>query len=168
MRTGPLCDPRRYILWTVLFMRLVPFVSSLTLTQGIKESANFRFLQGLSVIFGFRRDCPRFLASCRDCCAWKIASYRDCPCDLASCRAGSRITRTVSAGIHFSWTVVTTGSKRSRTISADTKYDGEFLQEAKICGLVYTPWLRNYKEELFLSLGIYMYLHSNVQSVVCY
>ena len=35
-----------------------------TLAQGINESANFRFLQRLSVIFGFRRDCPRSLASC--------------------------------------------------------------------------------------------------------
>ena len=27
-------------------------------SQGINESANFRFLQRQSVIFGFRRDCP--------------------------------------------------------------------------------------------------------------
>ena len=54
--------------------------------QGINESANFRFLQRLSVIFGFRRDCPRSLASCRDCCTWKIASCRDYLCDSASCR----------------------------------------------------------------------------------
>ena len=38
--------------------------------QGINDSANFRFLQRLSVIFGFRSDCPESLASCRDCCAW--------------------------------------------------------------------------------------------------
>ena len=35
-------------------------------TQGIKESANFRFLQRLSVIFGLRADCPQSLASCGD------------------------------------------------------------------------------------------------------
>ena len=35
----------------------------------MNESANFHFLQRLSVIFCFRRDCPRSLASCRDCCA---------------------------------------------------------------------------------------------------
>ena len=29
-----------------------------TPSQGINESANFRFLQRLSIIFGFRRDCP--------------------------------------------------------------------------------------------------------------
>ena len=46
-------------------------------TQSINESACFRFLQRLSFIFGFRRDCPRSLASCRDCCAWEIVSRRD-------------------------------------------------------------------------------------------
>ena len=30
-------------------------------SQGINESADFRFQQRLSVIFGFRRDCPRSL-----------------------------------------------------------------------------------------------------------
>ena len=51
---------------------------------------------------------------------------------------GNRITRTVSAGSYFSWTVVSEGSKRSRTVSAEAKYDGKSLQEAKISGLVYT------------------------------
>ena len=32
--------------------------------QGINESAKFRYLQRLSVIFGFRRYCPQSLASC--------------------------------------------------------------------------------------------------------
>ena len=65
-------------------------------------------------------------------------------CDLASCQvsAGSRITQTVSAGSHFSWTVVSAGSKRSWTVSAEAKYDGQSLQEAKIRGLVYSPELR--------------------------
>ena len=31
--------------------------------QGIKESANFRFQQRLSVIFGFLQDCLSYLAS---------------------------------------------------------------------------------------------------------
>ena len=108
--------------------------------QGINKSANFRFLQRLYVIFGFRWDCPQSLASCRDGCAWEIAFCRDSPCDLASCwvSADSRITRTVSAGSHFSWTVVSAGSKRSRRVSAEAKYDGQSLQEAKISGLVYT------------------------------
>ena len=55
-------------------------------TQGINESANFCFLQRLPVIFGFRRDCPRSLASCRDYRPRKMASCRDCPCDSASCQ----------------------------------------------------------------------------------
>ena len=54
--------------------------------------------------------------------------------------AGSRITLTVSAGSHFSWTVVLGGNKRSWAVSAEVKYDGQSLQEAKISELVYTLW----------------------------
>ena len=56
--------------------------------QGKNESANFRFLQ-------------------RPLCLVKSFLQR-LPSDLASCRvsAESRITQTVSAGSHFSWTVV--------------------------------------------------------------
>ena len=74
--------PCRHI-FEILYEVLLPFSTS---TQGINESANFRFLQRLSVIFGFRPDCPLSFGSCQDCCAWEIASCRDCPCDLASCR----------------------------------------------------------------------------------
>ena len=59
-------------------------------------------------------------------------------CFLPRVSAESRITQTVSAGSHFSWTVVSAGSKRSRTVSADAKYDGQSLQEAKISRLDYT------------------------------
>ena len=52
--------------------------------------------------------------------------------------AGSRITRTVSAGSRFSWTVVSAGSRSSLTVSVEAKYDGQSLQVAKISGLVYT------------------------------
>ena len=55
-------------------------------SQGINESANFRFLQRLSVIFDFSRDCLWSLASCQDYHPRKMASCRDCPCDSASCR----------------------------------------------------------------------------------
>ena len=48
---------------------------------GINETANFRFLQRLSVIFGLGRDCPRSFASCRDYRPRKMASCRDCPCN---------------------------------------------------------------------------------------
>ena len=43
------------LVWT---SRLVKNRLKRVYTQGINESANFRFLQRLSVIFGFRRDCP--------------------------------------------------------------------------------------------------------------
>ena len=119
-------------------------------SQGINESANFRFLQRLSVIFSFRRDCPWCLASCRDYRPRKMASCRDCPCDSASCRdcppsLGRKQNHTdslpaVSAGSYLPSTAVSAGSKRSRTVSAEAKYDGQFLQEAKISGLVYTLW----------------------------
>ena len=55
------------------------------LSQGINKSAYFPFLQRLSVIFGFRRDCLRSLASCQDYRPWKMASCRHCLCDSASC-----------------------------------------------------------------------------------
>ena len=58
----------------------------ISFSRGINESANFRLLQRLSVIFGFRRDCLGSLASCRDYRPRKLASCRDCPCDCASCR----------------------------------------------------------------------------------
>ena len=54
--------------------------------QGINKSANFRFMQRLFVIFGFRRDCPWSPASCRDYRPRKMSSCSDCPCDSASCR----------------------------------------------------------------------------------
>ena len=48
------------------------------------------------------------------------------------------MTRTVSAGSYLPSTTVSAGSKRSRTVSAEAKYDGQSLQEGKISGLVYT------------------------------
>ena len=41
--------------------------------------------------------------------------------------AGSKITRTVSAGSYLPCTTVSAGSKRSRTVSVDAKYDGQSL-----------------------------------------
>ena len=105
-------------------------------TKGINDSANFRYLQRLSVIFGFRRDCPlpRLL--------YLVNSFLQRPSVgfsfLPRVSAGNKITPTVSAGSHFSWTVVSAGSRRSRTVSAEAEYNGQSLQEAKISGLVYT------------------------------
>ena len=74
------------------FLGLKPNNKTLTLAigrwaipQGINESANFRFLQRLSIIFGFSRDC-RWSASCGDYRPRKMASCRVCPCDSASCQ----------------------------------------------------------------------------------
>ena len=153
-------------------------MSLLVNAQGTNRSANFRFLQRLAVIFGFRRDCPRSPASCRDYRPRKMASCGDFTCISARQEAksnrqslqeaiyraqqsrqeardrgqsGIRITRTVSAGSHFSWTVVSAGSSRSRIISAEAKCEGQSLQEAKISGLVY---ILLYDDQLNLSNGV--------------
>ena len=95
---------------TVRHIWLPPRLSAISyFLQRLLCSVN-RFLQRLSVRFSF----------------------------LPRVSAGSRITRIVSAGSNFSWTVVSSGSKRSRTVSAKAKYDGQSLQEARISGLVYT------------------------------
>ena len=70
----------------ITYVILERYLRHSSYTQGINESANFRFLQRLSVIFGFRWVCPWSPASCRDYCPRKTASCRDCPCDSASCR----------------------------------------------------------------------------------
>ena len=44
-------------------------------------------------------------------------------------------------------------SKRSRTVSAEAKYDGQFLQEAKIGGLVYTLCLLKLRSYNMVSLA---------------
>ena len=59
-------------------------------------------------------------------------------CSLPRLSAG-RNSWTVSAGSHFSQTVVSARSKRSQTVSAEAKYDGQSQQEAKIGRLVLHP-----------------------------
>ena len=44
----------------------------------------------------------------------------------------------ISAGSHLLCRVVSAGSKRSRTVSVEAKYDGQSPQEAKTSRLVYT------------------------------
>ena len=73
-----------------------------TYSQGINESANFGFLQRLSVIFGFRRDCQWSLASCRDYHPRKMASCRDCLCESASCRDSRQEARSHGQSLHES------------------------------------------------------------------
>ena len=50
--------------------------------------------------------------------------------------------QTVLAGSYLSRKAVSTGSKRSWTVSAEAKYYGESRQEAKTGGLVYDLWLQ--------------------------
>ena len=45
---------------------------------------------------------------------------------------GRKQNQTISVGSHFSWTVVSAVSKRSRTVSLETKYDRQSLQGAKL------------------------------------
>ena len=80
---------------------------------------------------------PPVYASYRDCLSYlaPAETVRDLLLAAERVSAGGRITRTVSAGSHFSWTIVSAGSKRSRTVSTEAKYDGQSLQEAKISGL---------------------------------
>ena len=71
-----------------------------------------------------------------------MASCRDRPCDSASCRDSRQEAKSHGQSLQddFPSTTVSAGSKRSRTVSAEAKYDGQFLQEARIGGLVYTQW----------------------------
>ena len=84
-------------------------------------------------------------------------SCRDCPSYLASAKTVRDLLLPVETTIHEKWlpaetvrviqlpaeshlpsTTVSAGSKRSRTVSAEAKYDGQSLQEAKSSGLIYT------------------------------
>ena len=147
-------------LWVCCFSFFGVILAS---TQGIIGSANFRFLQRLSVIFGFHRDCPRTLASCRDYCPRKMASCRDCPRDSASCReprqeAESHGQSLQEAIYHVQKSLA--GSKRSRTISAEAKYDGQSLQEAKIGRINYTLCQCQFQDSPLKKVGIILHLHS--------
>ena len=72
-----------------------------------------------------------------------MASCRDCPhvILLPAEALGRKQSHADSLGRKpFSRTVVSAGSKSSRTVSAEAKYDGQSLQEAKIGGIDYTLW----------------------------
>ena len=68
-----------------------------------------------------------------------------------------KMAETVSAGSHFSLTVVSAGSKRSRRVSTEAKYDGQFLQVAKISRLFYTLCLSTIKMSIKMAISV-MYL----------
>ena len=75
----------------------------------------------------------RLFASCRDYTLREMASFRGGPRDSVPC-----LTRTVSAGSHLSWTVISAGSKKSQSVSGGAKTDGQSGQEPKTGRLVYT------------------------------
>ena len=75
------------------------------------------------------------------------------------------MTRSVSAGSHFSWTVVSAGSRRSRTVSAEAKYDGQSLQEAKLSGLVYTLCFIINKYELSNTVTFKIHVQNVVSNI---
>ena len=93
-------------------------------TQSISESANFCFLQRLSVISGFRRDCPRSHAFCRDYHQRKMASCRDCLCDSPSCGDSQQEAKSHGQSLQEAiyQAQVSAGSKRSCTVLAEAKY----------------------------------------------
>ena len=89
------------------------------LTQCINESANFRFPQRLSVIFGLLPAETTVHES------WFPAeTVRGILLRQETNHTDS------SAGSYLPSTTVSAGSKRSQTVSAEAKYDGQSLQEA--------------------------------------
>ena len=93
-RNSPMAEDRFFKHLTHMFGKQKSVESQMNKSQGINESANFRFLQRLSVIFGFRRNCPRSIVSCRYYHPRKKASCRECPCDPASCRESLQEAKT--------------------------------------------------------------------------
>ena len=73
---------RSSLIWvcTVCSDLSVPIFKIITVVRQFSLTAQ------TSIIFGVRRDCPGFLASCQDYCLHKMASCRDCLHDCASCR----------------------------------------------------------------------------------
>ena len=99
-------------------------------TQGIIKSANFRFLQRLSYLAS--AETVRVLLLPAEATVqekWLPAETVSVILLPAKSLGRSRITRTVSAGIHLPSTTVSAGSKISRTIWAEAKYNGQSLQE---------------------------------------
>ena len=82
--------------------------------------------------------------------------------------AGSRITRTVSAGSQFSCTVVSAGN-RSRTVSAEAIYDGSLCRKRKLadsfipCEEELIDWLA--PAELAVSAGGCFWIVALISSV---
>ena len=72
-----------------------------------------------------------------------MAYCRDCPYDSASCRDSRQEAKSHGRSLQEAVSRARKSrqeSRESRTVSAEAKYDGQSLQEAKIGGLVYTLW----------------------------
>ena len=63
-------------------------------------------------------------------------------CDSASCQDSRQEAESHGQSLQEAiyQAQVSAGGKRSWTVSAEAKYDGQSLEEAKITGLVYTLW----------------------------
>ena len=72
--------------------------------------------------------------------------------------------QTILAGSCLSRKAVSTGSKRSWTVSAEAKYDGESRQEAITGGLVYDLWVSSEYSYQNVFTEVYMLGHRIVTS----
>ena len=106
-----------------------------------------------SVIFGFRRNYPSYLASAETVhdvllpvqivvlYIWLSSSPSALFCFLPRLSAGREHNQADSFDRKpFLRTVVSARGKRSRTVSAKAKYDGQSRQDANICRMVYILW----------------------------
>ena len=94
--------------------------------QSVCLSTTFRFLQRLSVIFGFCQDCLLFLTSFQDFHLWKMAYCRHCLCNSASCQESQQEaeSRRVSAGSLLSCSAVSAERKWLPTVCNRTSFRG--------------------------------------------
>ena len=95
------------------------------------------------LIFASCRDCPSYFASAETVHHLLLPAETNVhkkwlPAEtvrvilLPAESLGRKLNHTVSAGSYFPSTTVSAGSKRSWTVSAEAKYDGQSLQEAKM------------------------------------
>ena len=116
------------------------------------------------LIFASCRDCPSYLASTETVHdlllpAETTVHEKWLPAETVRVILLPAENQSVSAGSYLPSTIVLTGSKRSRTVSAEAKYDGQSLQEAKISRLHNGPVLKEricYRQNKFFPLRIFL------------
>ena len=107
--------------------------------QSISESANFPFLQRLSVILVSAETVRDLLLPAETTVHKKELPAETVRVILLLAKTHSRkLNHTDSLCRKLFTTTVSAGSKRLLTVLAEAKYDGQSLQEALISGLVYT------------------------------